>query len=361
MKAYSCKSCGAEIVCDETTAATSCPYCGNVAIIPQQFKGMLRPKYVIPFHVDKQAAKGKLTEYCKGKKLLPGSFTEDNHIDEIKGVYVPFWLYSGTVDADVRYDASSDDEQKTATEKITTTRHYDVRRKGGAAFDKIPTDASNSMPDDLMDSIEPFDYKGIKDFEMEYLVGFLADKYDVSQEDSKERARKRAEYSTVSMLRDTVGNYDVVNERQAERSVHFLGETQDYAMFPVWLLSTKWNNANFLFAINGQTGKMTGNLPIDKKKQWLRILMIAIPLLLLGCLLGRFKTGGIIIGVIFGLIGGLITNSINVSSMKPVSQKTAAIDYVGTESDGSRKTVKLSVKEDRYVNTTTKREKINQN
>lgn len=205
MKAYSCKSCGAEIVCDETTAATSCPYCGNVAIIPQQFKGMLRPKYVIPFHVDKQAAKGKLTEYCKGKKLLPGSFTEDNHIDEIKGVYVPFWLYSGTVDADVRYDASSDDEQKTATEKITTTRHYDVRRKGGAAFDKIPTDASNSMPDDLMDSIEPFDYKGIKDFEMEYLVGFLADKYDVSQEDSKERARKRAENSTVSMLRDTVG------------------------------------------------------------------------------------------------------------------------------------------------------------
>lgn len=143
--------------------------------------------------------------------------------------------------------------------------------------------------------------------------------------------------------------------------MHFLGETQDYAMFPVWLLSTKWNNANFLFAINGQTGKMTGNLPIDKKKQWLRILMIAIPLLLLGCLLGRFKTGGIIIGVIFGLIGGLITNSINVSSMKPVSQKTAAIDYVGTESDGSRKTVKLSVKEDRYVNTTTKREKINQN
>lgn len=361
MKAYSCKSCGAEIVCDETTAATSCPYCGNVAIIPQQFKGMLRPKYVIPFHVDKQAAKGKLTEYCKGKKLLPGSFTEDNHIDEIKGVYVPFWLYSGTVDADVLYDASSDDEQKTATEKITTTRHYDVRRKGGAAFDKIPTDASSSMPDDLMDSIEPFDYKGIKDFEMEYLVGFLADKYDVSQEDSKERARKRAENSTVSMLRDTVENYDVVNERQAERSVHFLGETQDYAMFPVWLLSTKWNNANFLFAINGQTGKMTGNLPIDKKKQWLRILMIAIPLLLLGCLLGRFKTGGIIIGVIFGLIGGLITNSINVSSMKPVSKKTAAIDYVGTESDGSRKTVKLSVKEDRYVNTTTKREKINQN
>lgn len=361
MKAYSCQACGAELVCEETTAATSCPYCGNVAIIPQQFKGMLRPKYVIPFKVDKNEAKSKLEGYYKGKKLLPKSFTDGNHIDEIKGVYVPFWLYSGTVDADVKYDASSDDVRTTATEKIITTKHYDVRRKGGAPFKMIPTDASTTMPDDLMDSIEPYDYSGIKEFEMEYLAGFLADKYDVSQEDSKGRARKRAENSALSMLRETVEGYDLVTEREKERKIHFLAEKQEYAMFPVWLLNTKWNDQNFLFAINGQTGKMTGNLPIDKKKQWLRILIVALPLLLLGCLLGHFQSGGIVIGAILGLIGGLITNSVNVGSMKPVVERSAAGEYVGTNADGTKKQVRLSIKEDKYLKTTTKKEPINNN
>ena len=361
MKAYKCQACGAELVCEETTAATSCPYCGNVAIIPQQFKGMLRPKFVIPFKVNKEDAKNKLEGYYKGKKLLPKSFTEGNHIDEVKGVYVPFWLYSGTVDADVAFDATQEEVKNTATEKITTTKHYDVRRKGGAPFSMIPTDASSAMPDDLMDSIEPYDYAGIKDFEMEYLVGFMADKYDVSQEDSKKRARKRAENSTVDMLRGTVEHYNTVSEREIERKVHFLGEKQDYAMLPVWLLSTKWNEENFLFAINGQTGKMTGNLPIDKKKQWLWNLAIALPLLLIGCLIGNFQSGGILIGAVLALIAGLVTNSINVGSMKPVSERSAASEYVGINKDGSKKQVRLSVKEDRFVRTTTKKEPINKN
>lgn len=361
MKAYSCQACGAELVCDETTAATSCPYCGNTAIIPQQFKGMMRPKFVIPFKVDKDAAKNKLEEYYKGKKLLPNTFTEGNHIDEIKGVYVPFWLYSGTVDADVHYDAVSDEVKETATEKITTSKHYDVRRKGGVPFKMIPTDASSSMPDDLMDSIEPYDYSTIQNFEMEYLVGFMADKYDVSRADSKDRARKRAENSTLSMLRDTVENYDRVDEREAERKVHYLVERQDYAMLPVWLLSTKWNEENFLFAINGQTGKMTGNLPIDKKKQWIRNLIVAIPLLIIGCALGHFQSGGIFLGLVMGLIGGIVTNSVNVKSMRPVAERSGAGEYVGTNSDGSKKQVKLAVKEDRFVKTTTKKEPLNKN
>lgn len=361
MKAYSCQSCGAELVCEETTAATSCPYCGNTAVMPQQFNGMLRPKYVIPFKVDKDAAKNKLAEYCKGKKLLPASFTQNNHIDDIKGVYVPFWLYSGTVDADVSFDAEKEEVRETEKEKITTTKVYDVRRKGGVPFSMIPTDASTAMPDDLMDSIEPYDYSGMKEFEMEYLVGFLADKYDVSQEDSKERARKRAENSTIAMLKDTVENYDSVTERQADRKVHFLGEKQDYAMFPVWLLSTKWNDENFLFAINGQTGKMTGNLPIDNKKKWIRILLVSLPILLLICLITHFQMGGIIFGAVFALIGGLITNGVSVSSMKPVSERGSAGEYVGTNSDGSQKKPILSIKEDRFVKTNTKREPINKN
>lgn len=357
MKAYQCKSCGAEMVTDPTTAATSCPYCGNTAIIPQQMDKMMKPRYVIPFKIDKEGAKGKLKEYCKGKKLLPGTFTNSSHIDEIKGVYVPFWLYSGIVEAECQYDAEISEEKRTQTEKITTTKHYDVKRKGTVTFNYIPTDASESMPDDLMDSIEPYDYKDLTRFEMEYLLGFIADQYDVDAEESKKRARKRAEASAVEEAEKTVKNYSSVDEKEQLRKIVYKSEKEEYAMLPVWLLSTKWNNQNFLFAVNGQTGEMTGNLPVDRTKQIIRDLLWFIPIALIISILSHFSTTGIIAGVVIGLIVALIANSIMVGSMKPVRKKEYARSYVKEMAGGVR--INLSVKEDTYINTTVKKEPIN--
>lgn len=358
MKSYKCNSCGAEMVCDETTAATSCPYCGNPAVMPQQFKGMMRPKYVIPFKVDKSEVKGKLANYYKGKKLLPGSFKGHNHIDEIKGVYVPFWLYSGTVDADLHFEAEQVEEKKTATEKITITKHYDVHRKGTVKFDKIPTDASSAMPDDLMDSIEPYDYKDLTKFEMEYLPGYIADKYDVSKEDTIERARKRAEATTISEITETVTGYDNVDEKVMLRHIRYAGEKQEYAMLPVWLLSTKWNNQNFLFAVNGQTGKMIGNLPIDRMKQL--IWFVCSFLISFGIMAALIQPSAgmewaISVGV--GFIVAFIVNLILTGSMKPVHKGDQAAGYLLND----KKPVNLSIKTDNYVRTTEKREKIEKN
>ena len=93
----------------------------------------------------------------------------------------------------------------------------------------------------------------------------------------------------------------------------------------------------------------------DKAKQWIRNLIVAIIIILLCCIFTHFQKGGIIFGLILGLIGGLITNSINVKSMKPVAERLSAGEYVGS------KKVNVSAKEDRYINTTTKKEPINKN
>ena len=61
MKAYNCPSCGAELICDASTAATSCPYCGNPTVVPGQFSGALKPDYVIPFKLSKEDAVAALT------------------------------------------------------------------------------------------------------------------------------------------------------------------------------------------------------------------------------------------------------------------------------------------------------------
>ena len=107
VRVYVCKSCGGEIVTDTTTSASMCPYCGNPVVMAEQVAGTLRPDCVIPFQLDKEAAKKKFAEHLCGKKFLPKVFKDENHIDEIKGVYVPFWLYDADADAQLRFRGTS--------------------------------------------------------------------------------------------------------------------------------------------------------------------------------------------------------------------------------------------------------------
>ena len=208
LRVYSCPSCGAELICDETTSATSCPYCGNNTIVPGQFSGALKPDYVLPFKLDKAAAVAALKKHYGGKKLLPKAFSNENHIEEVKGVYVPFWLYDGSAEVDVRCHGTKVSGYSTARENVTVTNHYDVRRAGTVRFERVPVDASSKMPDDHMDAIEPFDYKELKPFSTAYLPGFLADKYDVSVQDCAERADSRCETSAVELMeQDARGDY----------------------------------------------------------------------------------------------------------------------------------------------------------
>ena len=231
LKTYNCTSCGAQLVTDTSTAATSCPYCGNPTIIPGQFSGMLKPDYVIPFKLDKKAAVQALSEHYKGKKLLPREFKDQNHIEEIKGVYVPFWLFDSTVIADVQLEATTSTSTRTRNEEIVTTNHYDIRRSGSMNFNGLPVDASTKMPDDYMDSLEPYDYGELKEFNFAYLPGFLADKYDVSVEESAPRAEERMKNTTAQTVRDSVRGYQTVNITHADYEIN-RGNLK-YALMPV--------------------------------------------------------------------------------------------------------------------------------
>ena len=275
MKAYNCPSCGAELICDASTAATSCPYCGNPTVVPGQFSGALKPDFVLPFKLSKEDAVAALKNHYKGKPLLPKAFTNGNHIEKIQGVYVPFWMFDGKAEGTVDYEGLIHHEYETSDYEVTETEHYDVHRGGSISFEKVPVDASSKMPDDHMDSIEPYDYTDLKPFSTAYLPGFLADKYDVSVEDSHDRADGRCAASLESALRRTAEQYDsCIPLRQDIRlrrgKVH-------YALLPVWMLHTKWKGQDFLFAMNGQTGRLVGDLPTDMGKFWTIFAAVAAP------------------------------------------------------------------------------------
>jgi DNA-directed RNA polymerase subunit RPC12/RpoP len=269
LRVYSCQSCGGEIVGDETTAATSCPYCGNPVVMMGQFSGALKPDYVIPFKLDKNAAKEALKKHYGGKKLLPKIFTDENHIDEVKGIYVPFWLFDTDADANIRYKASKNRYWSDSNYRYTETSYFAVKRAGQVGFAHVPVDGSTKMADDLMESIEPFHMEEAVDFQTAYLAGYLADKYDVDAEQSIERANERIKKTTEEAFASTVQGYTTVVPEST--NVQLKNGTSKYALLPVWILNTTWKGQKYTFAMNGQTGKLVGDLPMDDGayKKWL--------------------------------------------------------------------------------------------
>ena len=286
MRAYSCPSCGAELICDENTAATSCPYCGNPTVVPGQFSGQLRPDFIIPFRLSKEDAVKALKDHYKGKIFLPKSFTQENHVQEIQGIYVPFWMFDGEAEGDACYEATRSHTYRSGDYEVTKTEHYDVYRAGMVNFEKIPVDASSKMPDDHMDSIEPYDYQELKPFSTAYLPGFLADKFDVTVEQCLQRADQRCQGTLVSALRNTVTGYDTCT--LINNSVNLKRGKVHYALMPVWMLNTKWKGKDFLFAMNGQTGKLVGDLPVSWGRFWGLFAAIVAPLSVLGTVLAVF-------------------------------------------------------------------------
>lgn len=328
LRTYVCRSCGGEIVGDSNMAATSCPYCDNPIVLMGQFTGSLKPDYVIPFKQDKKAAVAGLKKHYEGKILLPKVFKDQNHIEEVKGLYVPFWLFDADASASIRYKATKERRWSDSDYEYTETSYYAVHRGGFIGFDTVPVDGSSKMPDDLMESVEPYDFSEAVPFQTAYLAGYLADKYDVTDAESVERANERIKQSTEDEFRKTVTGYKTVTAEST--CINLQNAKAKYALYPIWMLNTKWNDKKYTFAMNGQTGKMVGDLPCDNKKYWL--LTIAFILGLAGVCFGLSFIieffANLIVSAVISLGGGFLITGIMRSQLKSVHFKGDAADYV---------------------------------
>lgn len=264
IRLFRCPSCGGEILTDEQTAATFCPYCDNPTILPARLSGGLKPDGVLPFQTDKEDAKTAFLKMCKGKPLLPKDFTARQRLERITGVYVPFWLYDCQAAFDGSYKATRLHHWSDANYNYTRTEHFLLRRSAEAAFAGIPMDGSQKMDDSFMESIEPFDYNQLVDFDTAYLTGYLADKYDVPSEAGKDRIRERVDQSISDQLQRSFLGYSSVIPTGRNLTINH--SHANYVLLPVWILNTRYRDKVYTFAMNGQTGKMTGSFPVCPKR-----------------------------------------------------------------------------------------------
>ena len=286
MRSYICPSCGGEIIADGTTAASFCPYCDNPTIMPAQVSGGLKPDAVIPFRKTREDAKAAFLELCKGKKLLPRFFTSQQRLEKITGMYVPFWLYDCTGSFDANYQATRIRTWSDNNFDYTRTDHYLVKRTAEAAFAGIPMDGSSKMDNEFMEAIEPYDYSELVDFDTAYLTGYLADKYDVESDAGKPRIQERVKNTLGDEVRASVIGYATSIPTFEKTNIEH-GKVR-YILVPVWMLNTRYKDKIYTFAMNGQTGKMIGELPVCTKQtiSWfLRIFAAAVAVITGGLML----------------------------------------------------------------------------
>jgi DNA-directed RNA polymerase subunit RPC12/RpoP len=257
---YSCPSCGAAVITETNTSATRCFYCYSPVILTGRLSGEYRPSKVIPFKVSKSEAEEKMREFCKKRWFLPSGFRSETKLSDITAIYIPYWIADCKTAGRITANCKKLRVWSSGNYKYTETKEYIAVRDGEMRFGGIPHDASAKADDTMMECIEPYNYKDAEDFKMSYLSGYLAEKYDVTKEQVYPRVKERAVNGAVNVMRQTITGYNSVTV--TGNTIDIVDNKWDHFLMPVWFLTYNYKDKQYHFAVNGQTGKFTGNLPV---------------------------------------------------------------------------------------------------
>lgn len=264
---YSCSHCQAEIITSRTTSATICPYCQHPVVIKNALVNEFSPELVIPFQVTREASDEAFRKFMR-KPLTPNAFYREVVVNKVQGIYVPFWLFDG--DATGKLQCTGILDKSDSEYEIEEV--YDCTRECEIAFEGVCVDASKKIGDAAMDSIEPFDLTQAKVFNPAYLSGYLAERYDETIAETFPRCKQRVGGSAFQFC-----NKDI---RMRTSNFNFSGNVTQkrvrYVLLPTWILHCTYKDEDYLFAMNGQTGKFVGNLPLSPLKTFFAGLVGAI-------------------------------------------------------------------------------------
>lgn len=288
---YTCSDCGAEIIADAQTTATFCVYCGNNAILKNKLSGKFSPKEIIPFKKDKKEAEEAFKNLAKGRPLVPKKFTDQKNIEKIRGIYIPFWFHDFHIEGEMIMRGTTYDHWSVGDTDYTRTKIYELIREGNVDFHSIPVDGSTRFDNALMNTIQPYNYKELVPYNHAYLAGFLAERYDIEGNETKNEVEPDVLNDVKNMFKQDAALYGVNKIKSNTLSV--TNHNIEYVLLPVYMVNVKYLGKMYTFAMNGQTGEFIGNIPVDKIKLTLTIISLLVGLFLLfwGLSFILFKVG----------------------------------------------------------------------
>lgn len=341
-----CPSCGAQIITSDTSISTFCIYCKNTNIQTNKLKDEFHPHGIIPFQATKEDAIKAFEALQEGQSLVPQDFLTKENIKEIRGIYIPFWLLDinvkGKMKAKTKITKMSNTASASYTENI---KNFQNTREGEIGYKLVPIDGSTHFDDDIMQSIEPFDYKDLKPYSSDYLAGFLSEIYDVKSDEALKIANKRIEKSAYEIFRKSLLSSTPTEIKVEEFKFTSTKVNEKFVLLPVYLLNVKYKNKIYTFAMNGQTKKMIGNLPSSKKEEVLFILTRFLLFSLITIFIvnfmaitqGKFKISQLIIGLVISLILAIVFLLIEKTNLKMIQKDRKINKYINDQLIEQRK------------------------
>lgn len=269
-KLYICPGCGAQVITEsELSASAICHYCHSPIVLLGRLSGEYCPDVIIPFAQTREQALNGFSQWTrKYKTFMAKGFGSPESLARLKGVYVPYWLCDCIAEGLLSAECFKTLSSARRGDYIVTTESRNMAvRQGTVEFECIPADGSSKADDVLMESVEPFDYTGLVDFETAYLSGHYAEKYDVGKESVYPRIEKRVLDETKRQFKDSIKGYtrmEIKNEHYKVKGIRWR-----YAMLPMWFMTYSYKGRYYYYAMNGQTGKFGGTVPINKLKLFL--------------------------------------------------------------------------------------------
>ena len=261
---YYCPSCGAEVIVDKNTAADFCYYCHNPVVLSDKMTGAMRPTKIIPFKISKDEAKEHFVKYASSHRFVPRGYFGGEHIERMSGVYYPFWVTDADTDVAMKAIGRKVRTWRIGDTRYTETSRYAVYRQGRVHFEDITTSAISTDDKSMLEGILPYPLSDYKEFSMPYLQGFVAKKRDIDRESIGGEVKRRMDGYAETLMRGTVQGYhgyDVTGLDVAVLSSHW-----EYSLMPIWILNYQKKDKNYVYAMNGATGKLYGELPISIPK-----------------------------------------------------------------------------------------------
>ncbi|NLY09264.1 MAG: hypothetical protein GXZ11_05125 [Tissierellia bacterium] len=284
---YHCQSCGAEVVTDTTTSATFCYYCHNPVIVTERLKGEFKPDKIIPFTVDREKALSIFQSWVKNKRYVPNNFKSQAQMEKLTGMYLPYWIADGSADVSIEGTGEKSGNSWTKGDtKFTEVTTFSFARKGEIEVDNISELAFTKIDNELINSVTPYSEKEIKAFSPIYLSGFFAETYDRNKEDVASQISRRIEEYTDRVIENTTGKYGTT--KFTEKNINYQIKSWYYGLYPAWVMTYHYKGKTYVYAINGQTGKTFGELPVDNGKVAITSGITAAIVAALGMLVGWF-------------------------------------------------------------------------
>lgn len=259
-----CDSCGGELYTGQYDSVVKCSYCSQYVIYKPRVEGEYEPSRILPFKVGKEQAKTMIRMHYRDKRYAPKSFLAKANLEKMEGVYVPFWLYDFNVNVD--FHGTGFRERVIASEETAsqTTSCYEIYRNFDMTFRKIPADASVAMPDKVMDMLEPYDYGEMEYFNPKYLSGFLGEVYSDESKAFESRVNKKVTKDIQKVLAGHLRNFKMVTPIEKKITVEHKGA--EFVLLPVWRYLYTYQGKEYVYYINGQSGKVIGKAPFSVGK-----------------------------------------------------------------------------------------------